>query len=145
MKSDIRQTKIIHFPTEDINKVTAYSPEETKLRTSISVDVFSVYNNTILPIIVVGHVQIFKDDLVLFSCIMHTKVLLTFELHESPVTQLINMLETVREQEKNQWQTKVYNTPFQFLDFNKIPANNEVNFNKAYQLIESARKHHLLA
>lgn len=145
MKADIRQTKLIHFPNEDISKVTMYRPDQVVLRISIGADIFSVYQNKILPIVVVGHVEIHKENFVLFSAIMHTKVLLSFDLNEQPVSQLMDMIKTVNEQEKTVWREKVKGTYFEPIDFIKVPHNSEVYFNKAYQLIEAARKHHLLA
>jgi len=145
MKADIRQTRLIHFPDEDISKVTVYRPDQVVLRISISAEIYSVYQNKILPIIVVGHVEIHKDNFILFSAIMHTKVLLSFDLNEQPVTQLMDMIKTVNEQEKTVWRAKVKGTYFEPLDFVHIPHNSEVYFNKAYEIIEAARKLHLLA
>jgi hypothetical protein len=142
MKYDLRKTKVIHWDKEGLAKINAES--DTILQVVITAELYQV-NKERLPIIIEAQFKIIDNGVHISSAIFHTKAILTFEFDENPVNDLMKMFSEAFIQEKEQWEQIIIGTPLQGNIVVPEDVKHEARFNKAYEIMEHARKRNLLA
>jgi hypothetical protein len=141
MKYGLGATKIIHWDQEGMYKVDLN--KNPKIQSIIGVEIYKV-NKGRLPIIIEGQFKIIQDSIQIFSCICNTKTILSFDFGEKPMNDIIFVLNKANEQDVEQWNNGIKGTPLDGLYLKGDNINPEVKFNKAYQIMEVARRHRLL-
>lgn len=91
-----------------------------------------------------GQFKIHQNGVHVGGYIFHTKVILSFEANENPMTDLIKMIDAVNENEEFELANILIGTPLEGFKVDKTDKSPEVRFNKAYEIMESARKLQLL-
>jgi hypothetical protein len=142
MKYILADTRIVHWDEEGLSKI---NPDSDQIMQGLVTAEMFVINNNRLPIIIEGQIRILDHDEQIFSCIFHTKALLTFDMNKNPILDLISMFDEAFIQEQQEWKVKTIGTVLEGSGIADTARDSETRFNKAYQVMEHARKRHLLA
>ncbi len=141
MKYILAPTRIIHWDEDTLYKIDPDSNQ--KMQGLVTAELFMVNNNR-LPIVIEGQIKILDQEEQIFSCIFHTKALLTFEIKENPIIDLIKMFDESFIQEQQEWKIRIMGTALESFQMADTERNPETRFNKAYQIMEHARKRQLI-
>ena len=104
MKYILAPTRIIHWDEDTLYKIDPDSNQ--KMQGLVTAELFMVNNNR-LPIVIEGQIKILDQEEQIFSCIFHTKALLTFEIKENPIIDLIKMFDESFIQEQQEWKIRI--------------------------------------
>jgi hypothetical protein len=141
MKYILADTRIVHWDQEGLSRI---SPDAYQiLQGSLTAEMFVVNNNR-LPVIIEEQIQVLDREERVFSCIFHTKALLSFDPGENPILDLIRLFDETFIQEEQEWEIKTRDTPLETFKIAGSERDPEARFNRAYQIMEHARKRNLL-
>lgn len=142
MKYILANTRITYWDQQGFQQLDPAAHQT--LEGSIGAEMF-VVNNHRLPIIMEGRIHILEADKPVFHCIFHTQALLTFDPNENPILDLIKMLNEISTQEHERWETKIKGTTLERFSITGGDLDSSTRFSKAYEIMEHARKQHLIA
>jgi hypothetical protein len=133
------QTKLIHSDEAVFSKLT----KDSVIQGVITAEIYKAFEKS-LPIIMEGQFKILQNGVHVGGYIFHTKVILTFEANENPITDLVKMIDAVKENEEFELNKILIGTPLEGLKIHKVDKSPEVRFNKAYEIMEAAKQRQLL-
>jgi len=140
MEYKIDKTQIIHFD-EGITELELQP--HFKMGFTITIEVAKVYKNK-LPLVFLGRLKVFDTDIQLFSCIIQSRVMVTFVYEEYPLNQLKAMIEEILRRQHEQWIELTTGSDLVSL----FPSDNHVKLgalvSHSNQIIEAGRRVHLL-
>jgi hypothetical protein len=132
-------TKTIHWDEEGVKKLHP----DCVIRWVTTAEIYKVYEGK-LPIILEATPTLLDDDDIVFSSILHTKALLTFNETKDPITDIIKMWKECYKQEVAEFRRMGKGTIIEFLDLEDIDHKPDATFNGAYNLRGAAIKRKLV-
>lgn len=142
MEYQLYEPKVIHLDPPEIEYIDL-SPEAA-VQCIVAADVFKAFENK-LPIIVEDQFRIIDGGKALVTCMVHTKVILKFVFEENPINDLVKMFDAVFQNAQWKFNQYLFKSPLNGFKIKAEETEQEVRFNKAYQLKEAARTQQLLA
>lgn len=139
MDYKLYETKTIHWDEEGAEKIN----RDCVIRWGTTAEIYKVHEGK-LPIILIGHPVILKNEVSIFSSIIHTKALLTFNEMEDPLKYIIKMSRECYSKQVAEFKEMGKGTIIQFLEISNIDQRPDAEFNVAYNLRDAAIERQLV-